>query len=121
MTHQTSGGNGQRGYLSASTQSLSASDAAVGDSGHTEQEAIFAQMEGTVILYGQIIQLLHAHSGNKYLAASSSEAASLEQSCAKIFFRFTHPPLSPLLRALSPSFSSHLRKSLSLSLSLSLS
>jgi len=95
MTHETSGMKVQRVHT-ASSLSLSVADiGSVGDL-NMDQEAIFAQMEGTVLLYGQIIQLLHTHSANKYLAASSSEAAPLEQSCAKIFFRFLFPLLFPL-------------------------
>jgi hypothetical protein len=46
-------------------------------------------MEGTVVRFGQLVQLVSADGARstKYLAASSKEAALLEQTCAKIFFR----------------------------------
>ena len=61
-----------------------------------DNEAIYAQMEGTPIRFGQIIQLSHPQSGIKYLTVSNSEAALLEHACAKLFFRFFHFPHIPI-------------------------
>jgi hypothetical protein len=50
-------------------------------------ESLFVQLEGSVVRYGQIIQLTHAQFGNKYLAVKTAEAAPLEQTTAKVFLR----------------------------------
>ena len=52
-----------------------------------QREAILSQLDGKSVRYGQVVQLVHVHSGNKFLAGEEGEAASLEQTCSKVFFR----------------------------------